>query len=714
MGKLLEYQKGVYMYPDGHTTARVSGWDIIQKIPVPRLSALPRRVIIENFWEAAGWSYDLEDKYSMITEAIAKETGKNESSMDAVNAKREAYIKEKKEELKDLEEKRKAVTRWEDEQILRCAKGYLAFTPSHYMYYHFGKIQSQEKGATMTISPDYRQIDNFAFRMMRRAVVEKTGFAAVKRRRIGMTWMGVAEVVNAMIFRTASVFFTTHSEDDIIKFLARVKFYIERLPPFLRPEIINDGQRYKAFKTPKRICDLLGMDYNSVPNSVLRTGVPKSLNQFEGEGVAIFIIDEAGLTVNLRQIISAGKPMIAGPNGFDREGALMIWGTVGQMETSGKVFEKVFKSPKTHNIEPVFLKASYGMNLDHAGNECPGDFEERLAKKIEEYESEGNMQEAIRERQLYPLTIKDAFGMNNLAHPWPVQMIAMAEDVYNAHHQEVKYGLFKREPNGSVSFVEQKPNLPHRGHDGADEWLGFNQITMVEDVISSNWKVPYVSGSDPVPYKDRDTGDKFKFKTSDIAVTVWRRHESVGSRGDKPVCYYHGRPDRLSEAYSQILMMTEYYNAPNNIEENKGGGSLYAFYEYNKRMDLIAFGTGIKTQVASRKGYGFVNNRPWWVNSLSIMGDWWNRYPEVGVILPKRVLDECWIVSKDGSNTDVLVSLMAAKQLSDEYTQRESMGLVKIEGEEKPASSMNPWRYENGRLVNVNSPLMRAQQTRNR
>lgn len=681
-------------YPSGKWQPHMS-WEEKGDIMVPRLDYCPTRISYNQVVEEMGWSEADEEKIAKIKKAIAKEKAKPLATREGAEDAKALRIAEWQESLDDLREKRKPLTDFENKIIRACRDGSGPLAGPHFFYYHFGNIESIERGSNKIIQPDYRQVDNLVFRHLELAVNQSRGLVAVKRRRIGMTWAMACFVLYTMLFKDGSVFFSTHSETDIRKFVARVKLIMELLPDFLKPgEIVSDNISSISFKPSKRIAEALGKDLDSLPVVSINTAPPTSLAKFEGQGKALFVVDEAGLTPNLDLIITNGESMLNGKDGISREGAMIIFGTVGEMHASGGVFHRIWKSHKSRKVNRLFLKASYGSKMDHAGNDLEEIASEQIKEQIKLYEDDGDLQAAARYRQLFPMDEKDAFTSVNINHPWPSAQIQMAEDNLDYYEKHVHYGLFKRNPqSGEVEFMRQEPRLPPRGHPGQDTWFGYNQVAILEHPIKSDFLNAYAAGIDPAPYQNLSGQSTAKKHTghSDITLCIVKRVQEIGGYTDFPVCIYHGRPDRFSEAYFQWMMALEYYdNCMVNIERNKGGSDVYQFFEANNRLHLLAHGTGLASKFSPDKSWGFSNSVRWKENMMKAGERWWVGYQDNPVPVIRRFVEESWAIGR-GENTDLMIAWLAAMQLSTEFDAREGGNGPKRKHDIKSTYKSNPF-----------------------
>lgn len=697
---------------EGQTTREVKSWDEYHGIKFP----IRQMAVARQTYSGEEWDENLEEEYISAKEGLESLLSLKDTGRAQTKERREKEIAEVEATIKDLEERRKQKTEWENLQIWRCIHGHGSLTGFHYFLYNFGYYQKIENQVQINFQPDYRSCDAWVTRLLETARTNKTGLCLVKRRRWGWSWLLTAYIIYNILFMDGNVFFVTKDEDDRRKFFERIRFFHDSLPPFLQKEYASDALEFKSWKPSMRIAQVRDVDFDQLPLAMLRTGSPKNEANVEGGTCTMFVIDEAGKMPNLRKILKVGIPMLAGSNGLFREGMLIIGGTVGDMTLSGRTLKKVFYAPKAYEIMPVFVKGTMGTFFDRFGNDDEEKAMEFIMDKLQAFNDAGLIEEAINWRQMYPLTLKDAFRVNTQAKLWPVHHIQAAEDIYEHFRPNVKYGRFIRDrSNNQVVFKQEEPagsNDPNY-----DDHIGYNQVHMYEDVRPElkNWHIPYVQGVDPVSL-DRDTYKEVdaasRYMDSDYAFCIYKRGEHVGGKSNWPVCWYYGRHDNLDFCYEQSALASEYYlRAKINIERQKGDrmkkwletadNGIYA--------DLVAYGSGVaKGFDKTEATWGFHMSERMWGHLLESGLTWWNKHGDAPV--PKRFIDESFDIKE--RNTDIAVAFLSALMLSEEYDLREANGMPRTTDAEKTVNKAL-WVEQNGILVPAKSteaihPLLRG------
>ena len=344
----------------------VERWEEYCGVPTVIRKMGVRRVVAPD----VGFTPDDEKKILAIRKKLADINARPATTSTAAIESRRASISKLSEQLECLLEKRAPLTAWEDEQLRRCMEGYNTLTGFQYFYFNFGWIQEiLEGGITNNIQPNYRQCDDWVARLLIKVQEDCTGLVMVKRRRFGWTWMLVAWIVYNILFKDGNIFFVTKDEDDQKKFYDRIAYFHDSLPAFLRKPKGRDALEYKSFLPSKRIAEFRGIPIERIPAAFIRCASPRNIANMAGGTCSMFIIDEAGETPNLRGVLKIGIPMLAASDGLTRAGCLIMGGTVGNMETSGAVLQRIFNRPAPFNIIPVSVPGWMGVYVDKNGND---------------------------------------------------------------------------------------------------------------------------------------------------------------------------------------------------------------------------------------------------------------------------------------------------------------------------------------------------------
>lgn len=696
----------VHVFKEGKNVVsqNLSGWREYMGIA----SVIRKHPVVREEIPSLGWAENNQEEYENLKKALADiQKRKAAKPLTEFWYERETELLQQE---KTLNQKRSRLGKWETEQVLRCLNGYDTLVGPHYFYHQFGWIQEvgqdTRSKATLTrsIRPSYRAADDWCFRLLLTAEEEHSGLVGPKRRRFGFTWILVAYCLYVLLFSDATIFLVSKEDDDNEKFLQRLMFMHRLLPPFLQRPMIRDALDLKIFAPSEFLCKIREVDFATSSNGLIRVGSPKNPGAIAGETCTHFIIDEAGEIINLRQVISKGEPMLAASNGIDRAGIMIIGGTVGEMEKAGGVLKKVDNAAEALGLRRMFIDGTMGTYMDECGNDLPEIAREKITRKLTLLEEAGLLDEAAEHRQKYPLTYKDAYQMRTGEKIWPVEIISAAEDDHEKRNPKTEYGLFIRREDGSVGFVRSQPAKGKTDPENFRDLPGYGQVAILEMPVPNDWEYPYTMGVDPVDVdKDQHGESSGNYLNSDFAFAVWKRLEHVGGFTDLPVCMYCGRPDDLNDAFEQAVLAAEFYGALINIERQKGG-RFNGYMTGIHKEHLLAYGSGVLLGLENASTWGFSSSEKWWNMMISSGKQWWKK--ALGKPMFLRFIQESYYLKE--KNTDLLVAVLAAKQLSDELDIRETArGGRRVKKMNQPAKQL--WRKQNGIFVPMGavSPGMR-------
>lgn len=697
----------------GDKSPEIASWDTYMGVPFV-LRAKPMKRIEDD---RCGFSEEDDRELEGIVASIEK--SKKMPPVSTISAR-----KNREEELEVLEtrqaqllKQREKRTAWEHKQIRRCLSGLGHMVGFFYFYYNFVWIQKNEDaegevGRNVPIQLDYRSCDDWITRMLDGVLSDKTGIALVKRRRWGWSWILAAFCLWIMLFKDGSVFFVTVDEGDQKKFFDRINFIHDRLPPYLRKEMINNALERKKYAPSPTICAAFGRDVSKSSDAEIRCAAASNPSSATGGTMSAVIIDEAGEIPKLLEILGIAMPMLAGSSGLDRAGCLILGGTTGKMDVSGHILRQIFMNPKPFHVRPVFVPGWMGVYPDALGNDDKEQAIRKIHEQIKAWEDGGFAEQAAEERRKYPLTPNDAFSRTSSDKAWPTVKITEAEKLFYENRFPIKYGLFFRDRTGDIRFRQQEPNPS--GDKMFPEHVGYNQVQIFEEPLSSAalWEHPYVMGTDPI---DLDLikapgGRALRYQPSDFAFCVYKRYQNVGGRYDWPVAWYYGRPEDLEDAFEQCLSAAIYYHdASNNIERQKGARLFNYIEKFGDIEKHIAWGTGESKQLESDiRSWGF-HSTPRWVGYATRSGrEWWKHNYHLPV--PRRFIDESLAFGEQ--NTDLAVAFVSAVEWAKELDHREEQGGAnRYRNQKDKKEPVNLWtRAASGIAVPTQGPGRRVQE----
>jgi hypothetical protein len=191
----------------------------------------------------------------------------------------------------------------------------------------------------------------------------------------------------------------------------------------------------------------------------------------------------------------------------------------------------------------------------------------------------------------------------------------------------MKHGWMLRNTNGKPKFqldptVRVINEFPHQ-NDGNLK----GGVTLVE--------APYKDQTGHVPSDtylivvDPYYNDQATDKTSLFSAYVYKHFNNVSpSEDDILVAWYVGRPDTLEEAYHQLFLLAEFYNATIQSEIQGGGKGIL---DYAKQKKLLQY-CEKEPDIVYNKGEGHIKdyNKPYFMNmpedriklALAYLADW--------------------------------------------------------------------------------------------
>lgn len=459
--------------------------------------------------------------------------------------------------------------RWEDEEVRRCIEGYAGMVGSMYQYYNYWPIKSVQGGRIM---PEFRRAHNDFYALFESCMYGANDFYGDNRGKgvvlMGRRRWGKTYVVCNLAYNTAArnphceIGLTSKTEDDAISFLNdKLKFGYSGLPQFLRMRsgVSNSGNML-AFG--RKVKDKEGNVVKKGNTALImaRAPVPAAL---EGTGLKLFIVNEAGKTERLEQLLNYVLPACNGQDGLTRVGVPLLEGTAGDMDAVGEDYKNIWDKADAYDFLRYFAAGWSGFRVDELGNE---NIVESLRYILNEREKKLRIsQKAYYDFIIqYPLTPDEAF-IRGLESRWDTVAInARLRDLEQTEDTRIR-GKFEWIILGqSVRFVpDEKGN-----------------ILMLEPFKNGH---KYLAGADP-------TDGSADLKRSSKLVQYMRKVGNEFADGSTVsngiVCEYFGKPEVIEMAYEQCAMMCVFYgNAKTLIESNRRG--MISYFQHNGFLHLM-------------------------------------------------------------------------------------------------------------------------------
>lgn len=451
---------------------------------------------------------------------------------------------------------------YQSEEFRRCIHGYNGMSPKMYFFYHYCFLRDPELGK---IRPEYRKIsaDWFQFVDDHLKPTDKRGIVAIKRRRVGMSWMAAADLLHQAIFTPMSqIGMNSKSEADSRSLFKAVKFIYQNLPDWMRPRTTaSDRRDYMEFAYPKK--DSAGNRSKGGLESFILSVAPTT-NSYEGGAFSRVTIDEGGRILNLLDMWAVTRDTLMKPPRMI--GLPIIFGTVGETNGgSGTGIKEIWDQNEVYGFDRFFMG---GYNaLDGMIDEYGNDLVEHAVRWIiyERHRIKTSKKEFNAFIQKYPLNERDAF---NCPTDGGVGNIILINDqitklTYNP--PEARTGWMRPKPDGTVDFV---PNP--------------NGKIIIYELPDSRRINGYVAGADPADHDDvKKTRD-----SSNLALAILAKPFGMGA--PKLVLEYVDRPEKLDAFFEQSAMALKWYNNTKVlVEDNRARMINYFKIKYPALLPLV-------------------------------------------------------------------------------------------------------------------------------
>lgn len=371
-----------------------------------------------------------------------------------------------------------------------------------------------------------------------------------KARQIGFTTtMCLAGMKRVNFNKSYFIKFVTHSKDKGIEiFRDKVKWTYTKLPDVIAQEVKNWTDQVMSFDKKG---DKKGREDGGASRFQVDTPAVDAING--GSPSAVFI-DEIGLFEIFGEMMREGRPALFKYNPdsgkMTMQQQFLAWGTGGEMDKGGSVFESEFKMClkqwKEKNYEygiiPLFFNAyaRRGVNDAHINNE-------RKAYLALEGTKKGEIAK-VQFHQHYPITIDDMF-LRKSRTLVPIHTCNQRLNEIYGHDKPLDYGYF--EP--IMDMTRPTPDLITEYKIVGAKWVSTGSR---EDVSTSavvihhpepgeKWKNRWYQGTDPI---NSETGHSM------MCSAIWDSlTNSVSS-----VVFHRDR--KFKQTYLQVLLQSLYYD----------------------------------------------------------------------------------------------------------------------------------------------------------
>jgi hypothetical protein len=377
-----------------------------------------------------------------------------------------------------------------------------------------------------------------------------------KARQIGFTTtMCLAGMKRVNLMKSYFIKFVTHSQDKGVEiFRDKVKWAYTKVPDYMANDVKNWTDQVMSFdkKGEKK-----GREDGG--GSRFQVDSPK-VDAINGGSPSAVFVDEIGLFEIFGEMMREGRPALFKYNPetgkMTMQQQFMAWGTGGEMDKGGSVFEAEFKNclrqwkdkKYEYGIIPLFMNAyaRRGVTKEHIENEKNAYLADAGTKKGEIAK--------VQFHQHYPMTVDDMF-IRKSKSLYPIHHCQRRlDEIYN-RYDEVEYGFF--EPIYDMSQPTPDLEEPYKiigatwnrttGRDDA------STTAMIVKHPPSNevWVHRWYQGTDPI---NSETGH------SKMASAIWDAQENIVSS------VVFNRERKFKQTYLQVLLQSLYYD-----QENRGG-----------------------------------------------------------------------------------------------------------------------------------------------
>lgn len=377
-----------------------------------------------------------------------------------------------------------------------------------------------------------------------------------KARQIGFTTtMCLAGMKRVNLNKSYFIKFVTHSKEKGIEiFRDKVKWTYTKIPDFMAQEVKNWTDQIMNFDKKG---DRKGRDEGGGSRFQVDSPAVDSING--GSPSAVFV-DEIGLFEIFGEMMREGRPALFKFNPdtgkMTMQQQFIAWGTGGEMDKGGSVFEAEFKmclqqwreKNYQYGIIPIFFNAyaRRGVTDQHINNE-------RKAYLALEGTKKGEAAK-VQFHQHYPITIDDMF-IRKSRTLYPIHTCNMRLNEIYGKDVPIEYGYF--EP--ILDLSQPTPDLITDYKIIGARWV---KTDAREDVSTSAiivhhppegeiWKNRWYQGTDPI---NSETGHSM------MCSAIWDAYtNSVSS------VVFH-REKKFKFTYLQVLLQSLYYD-----QQKRGG-----------------------------------------------------------------------------------------------------------------------------------------------
>jgi hypothetical protein len=420
-----------------------------------------------------------------------------------------------------------------------------------------------------------------------------------KPRQIGFTTvLGGCGIKRINLHKSYFVKFITHTKEKGEEiFEDKIKWAFGRLPSWYRQAVYNDSHSILGLKEKSKKGETKGA------HSKLQVVTP-AIDAINGGSPNLVLVDEIGLMSTFGKMMKEGRPAMFFYNPktekLEMRRQFIGWGTGGQMDRAGAVFEAEFKAAMKaweerdydYGIIPIFFDAFAKEGMTN---------EQYHREKKHYYSIDGAEQESSRVQfhQHYPVTMEDMFLRTSRTiipisecnkHLLRINQLE-TDDKPQYGYFEARVDKSQRVDDSDIPYkITGATWMPTKGIDDA------RTTSVIFRHPDKGWAYRYFQGTDPI---NSETGH------SKMASAVWDSLTNTVS------CVVNFRTKTFKECYLQCLLAGLYYDSDGAKELTESNiGDMYIDYK-----DAKGFGKSIvpntalpvSLQTPSSKWWGISN-----------------------------------------------------------------------------------------------------------
>lgn len=374
-------------------------------------------------------------------------------------------------------------------------------------------------------------------------------FMIGKARQIGFTTtMCLAGMKKVNLTKSYFIKFITHSESKGIEiFRDKVKWTYNKVPAYLAKEVKNWTDKVMSF-------EVKGTRKGREEGAGQRFQVDApSITAINGGSPSAVFVDEIGLFEIFGQMMAEARPALFKFNPTTGKMSMVqqfiAWGTSGDMDKGGAVFESLFKEALKewrnknfeHGIIPIFFNAyaRRGVNDEFLRRE------KAVAESMKDTKDGEKIM--VQYYQQYPIRIDDMF-IRKAKTLYPLTAIDRRLTEIYQQEDYIEYGYF--EPIFDKN--QPTPDLYTEFKIVGAKWVKCNEgdVSVTACVVhhpptGEVWKHRWYQGTDPI---NSETGH------SKMSSAIWDAYENKVSS----VIFHRER--KFKETYLQCLLQSLYYD----------------------------------------------------------------------------------------------------------------------------------------------------------